>query len=72
MHLALIAAVKCKTRKLKGLMSKNIQVVYFSDKHADKPETKASKRLLSLAGVSFRQFVPAHKKIVIDFDVINM
>jgi dCMP deaminase len=47
------------------------QVVYFSDKHADKPETIASKKLLNLAGVVFRQFVPTNKKIVIDFDVIN-
>jgi dCMP deaminase len=47
------------------------QVVYFSDKHAGKPETIASKKLLNLAGVVFRQFVPTNKKIVIDFDVIN-
>jgi dCMP deaminase len=46
--------------------------VYFSDKHADKPETKASKKLFDLAGISYRQFIPTNKKITIDFDIINM
>jgi dCMP deaminase len=47
------------------------QVIYFSDKHADKPETIASKKLFDMAGVAYRQFIPTNKKIVIDFDVIN-
>lgn len=32
------------------------QVVYLSDKHKDKDSTKASKRMLNLAGVRFEQF----------------
>jgi len=46
-------------------------VIYFSDKHAEKPETVASKKLFSLSGVNFRQYVPEKATIVIDFDSIN-
>ena len=44
--------------------------LYFSDKHSDKPAMKASRRMLSMAGVQIRQFVPSGK-ITIDFDIIN-
>ena len=37
----------------------------------DKPETIASKRLLDMASVKQRKFVPKMNKLVIDFDVIN-
>lgn len=47
------------------------EVVYFSDKHADKFSTIASKRMLDSAKITYRQFVPKHKKIVIEFDKIN-
>ena len=47
------------------------EVVYYSDKHADKPETKASKTMLSMAGVRVRQFTPSMRKIVIDFEAIG-
>ena len=47
------------------------EVVYFSDKHAEKPETIASKKLFDLAGIHYRQFIPAKQKITIDFNVIN-
>ena len=30
------------------------EVAYFSDKHADKPETKASKTMLDMAGFQIR------------------
>ena len=44
--------------------------VSFSDKHSEKPSMIASRRMLSMAGVSVRQFVPIGK-LTIDFDVIN-
>ena len=47
------------------------QIFYYSDKHADKKITIASKRLLDMAGVKYSQFVPKMKKIVIDFDCIH-
>lgn len=46
-------------------------VIYFSDKHKDKNSTKASKRLLDMAGVPYTQFIPKMKKIVIDFDSVD-
>lgn len=30
------------------------KVLYFSDKHRNKPQTKASKRLFDMAGVNYR------------------
>ncbi|XP_022595740.1 deoxycytidylate deaminase-like [Seriola dumerili] len=41
------------------------EVVYLSDKYHDKPEMKASRKLLSLAGVKERQFKPRKIEIVI-------
>lgn len=43
------------------------EVVYLSDKYADTKETIASKRMMSSAGVSFRQFTQSVGQIVIDF-----
>ena len=47
------------------------EVVFYSDKHADKPETIASKKMFDMSGVKYRQFTPKQSKITIDFDVIN-
>jgi len=47
------------------------EVIYFSDKHAEKPETKASKAMFDMAGIKYRQYIPCKSKIVIDFDLIN-
>lgn len=53
------------------IQSRIKEVVYLSDKHFDKPHTIASKRMLNAAGVIYRQFVPKHERIVIDFSKIN-
>lgn len=53
------------------IQSRIKEVIYLSDKHADKPQTIASKKLLNAAGVTYRQYTPKHSKIVIDFDKIN-
>ena len=47
------------------------EVVFYSDKHEAKPETVASKRMLEMAGVHYRRFVPKMGKIVIDFGSID-
>ncbi|EDO37210.1 predicted protein [Nematostella vectensis] len=47
------------------------EVVFVSDKYHDKPSMKASRRLLDLAGVKYRQFKPSMEKIVIDFNSID-
>ena len=43
------------------------EVIYLYDKYADTAATIASKRMLSAAGVSFRQFSTSIEKIEIDF-----
>ena len=47
------------------------EIVFFSDKYHDKPEMMAARKLLDLAGVTYRQHVPKQHKIVIDFSVID-
>ncbi|KAI7810692.1 deoxycytidylate deaminase isoform X2 [Triplophysa rosa] len=46
-------------------------VIYLSDKYHDSPEMTASRRLLNLAGVAYKQFEPKQSRIVIDFSSIN-
>jgi dCMP deaminase len=53
------------------IQSRIKEVVYLSDKHADKPSTIGSKKMLDAAKVKCRQFTPKHKQIVIDFSKIN-
>ncbi|KAG7157299.1 Deoxycytidylate deaminase-like [Homarus americanus] len=45
------------------------EVIFFSDKHSQKPVTIASKRLLDMAEILYRQYVPTQKTIKIDFGV---
>lgn len=47
------------------------EVVYLSDKHKDKNHTKASKIMFDAVGIPYRQFVPKHQQIVIDFTEID-
>ena len=44
------------------------EVVYLSDKYADTPMNRASKRLFIAAGVKLRKLIPKRKSIVIDLD----
>ena len=41
--------------------------MYLSDKYADTPVTKASKRMLDAAGVRYTQLNTALNEIVLDF-----
>ncbi|MGI6746209.1 MAG: tRNA-specific adenosine deaminase [Firmicutes bacterium ADurb.Bin300] len=43
------------------------EVVYLSDKYADTPATKASKRMLNAAGVKLTRLLPTRDEIVISF-----
>ncbi|XP_068226632.1 uncharacterized protein [Palaemon carinicauda] len=47
------------------------EVVFLSDKHVHKPKTAASKLMMEVAGVSYRQYTPAKKKIEVDFMMNN-
>ncbi|XP_042341220.1 deoxycytidylate deaminase [Plectropomus leopardus] len=46
-------------------------VVYLSDKYHDSPEMVASRRLLDMARIKYRQFKPKRTEVVIDFNSIN-
>uniref|UniRef100_A0A0E9VCT2 dCMP deaminase n=3 Tax=Anguilla TaxID=7935 RepID=A0A0E9VCT2_ANGAN len=46
-------------------------VIYLSDKYHDKKEFTASRRLLDMAGILYKQFEPKRNKIVIDFNSID-
>ena len=47
------------------------EVIYISDKYAKLDSYVASKKLLQLAGIKVRKFVPSKDNILIDFDRIN-
>lgn len=53
------------------IQSRIKEIIYLSDKHAQKPEVIASKRMLDAAGIQYTQYVPACEKIVIDFTEID-
>lgn len=43
------------------------EVIYLSDKYADTPSTRASKRMLAAAGVVLSRFVPTREEINLSF-----
>ena len=45
------------------------RIVYFSKKGEDNVLHRCSTRMLDLAGISYRQFIPRQDKLVIDFNV---
>lgn len=49
------------------IQSKIKEVVYFSDKYAERDEYKASRRILQMAGIKLRQHVPQKQRLVIEF-----
>nr|WIL03041.1 deoxycytidylate deaminase-like protein [Cedratvirus borely] len=49
------------------IQSKVKEVIYFSDKYAERDEYKASRRMLQMAKIKCRQHIPKADKIVIEF-----
>lgn len=45
------------------------EVIYLSDKYHDSDGSKASRRMLTSAGVKLSRFVPSTEKIVLDFNI---
>ena len=68
MYVALFPCNECAKMIIQSGLK---EVVYFSDKHADKPETKASKTMFDMAGIKQWQYIPCETKIVTDFNLIN-
>uniref|UniRef100_A0A914EMJ1 Probable deoxycytidylate deaminase n=1 Tax=Acrobeloides nanus TaxID=290746 RepID=A0A914EMJ1_9BILA len=48
--------------------AKMTEVVYLKDKYFDKQETQASKKLLQIAGINFRQFLSNRKTLTLSFE----
>ena len=47
------------------------EVIYLSDKYADTPATKASKRMLASAGVKTLQLKPTKAELVLNFNIVK-
>ncbi len=45
------------------------EIIYLSDKYADTPGTKASKRMLDSAGVKYTAFIPKTDVITLNFAI---
>ena len=45
------------------------EVIYLSDKYHDSDGSKASRRMLTSAGVKLSRFVPSTEKIVLNFNI---
>ena len=45
------------------------EVIYLSDKYADTPSTRASKRMLASAGVTLSRFVPTRDELCLSFKI---
>lgn len=66
LYVALFPCNECA----KAIIQSGIKEIYYlSDKYADTPSTRNSKRMLDSAGVKYRPLVPKTKKITIDFFV---
>ncbi|XP_030571523.1 probable deoxycytidylate deaminase [Drosophila novamexicana] len=44
------------------------EIYYISDKYAEKPIYRASKRMLDAVGIVYQRHVPTQKQIIINFD----
>jgi len=47
------------------------EVIFVSDKHHDRIPMIASRRLLDMAGIKYRQYTPKQQRIVIDFNAVD-
>ena len=64
LYVALFPCNECAKAIIQSGIKK---IIYLSDKYADTDGTKASKRMLSEAGVEFTQLRPQKKELVIKF-----
>lgn len=67
-YVALFPCNECAKIIIQSGISK---VVYLSDKYKDTKQVIASKMMFDATGVTFEQFVPKQKQIVIDFTEID-
>lgn len=65
LYVALFPCNECA----KAIIQSGIREIYYlSDKYADTPSTRNSKRMLDSAGVRYQQLIPRTKQITLVFD----
>jgi len=65
MYVALFPCNECA----KMIIQSGIKtVVFMSDKYSNENKFIASRRMLNMANVNLRQFIPKHSSITINFD----
>ena len=62
-----VALFPCNECAKAIIQSGIIEIVYLSDKYADTPAVKASKKMLNAAGVNYRKIQPTQESITINF-----
>ncbi|MBR2876806.1 MAG: dCMP deaminase family protein [Clostridia bacterium] len=65
LYVALFPCNECAKAIIQSGIS---EVIYLSNKYADTPETRASKRMLEAAGVKLTQLIPEKSELILDFD----
>lgn len=65
LYVALFPCNECAKAIIQSGIS---EVIYLSNKYAETPETRASKRMLEAAGVKLTQLIPEKNELVLDFD----
>ena len=65
LYVALFPCNECAKAIIQSGIS---EVIYLSNKYAETPETRASKRMLEAAGVKLTQLTPEKNELVLDFD----
>jgi len=65
MYVTLFPCNECAKLAIQAGISK---IIYLSDKHHDKPEMVASRKLFDMVGIEYERFVPKRKQVVIDFE----
>ncbi|RXG55036.1 Deoxycytidylate deaminase, partial [Armadillidium vulgare] len=53
------------------IQSRIKEIVYYSDKHKNKPETIASKRMFDMAGISYRKYSPKYSRKLLNFKFVD-
>lgn len=65
MYVTLFPCNECAKLAIQAGISK---IIYLSDKHHDKPEMIASRKLFDMVKIEYERFVPRRKQIVIDYE----
>jgi len=65
MYVTLFPCNECAKLAIQAGISK---IIYLSDKHHDKPEMIASRKLFDMVKIEYERFVPKRKQIVIDYE----